>query len=265
MQALLGTPAGFGVPEVPTAAGLEGIFADIREAAARVQVEYGNLETLVRRAVLGGAAVGGLAGAAAVGYYLYRNLDTIREALNKILSEAETAIRNGTPVLSLIHHSYAWVTTVKTPASDLMYKVDDFVNYDFVSWSGPAAEVYKDKRARQKDAVGELVAKAEFISSWLFKIAKANVDYAVELAKVLTALVGALAAALVNAGSVINLLFSLDDLAELVGRFVEGYLNAVLLRVRLLVESLGDVRDLFSVVGDHSKLPGGKWPEAVRG
>jgi hypothetical protein len=265
MQALLGTPAGLGVPEVPTVAGLEGILAEIGDAAARVRMDYGNLETTVRRIVQGGAALGGLAGAAAVGYYLYRHLDTIREALNKILSVAETVVRNGTPVLSLIHHSYAWVGTVKVPASDLMYKVDDFVNYDFASWSGPAAEVYKDKRAKQKDAVGELVAKAEFISTWLFKIAKGNTDFAVEVAKVLTAVLGAFAAGVVNAGSIVNVLFAVDDLAEIVSRLVEGCLNTGLLVVRRMVEILGDTRDLLSAVGDHSKLPGGKWPEAVRG
>jgi hypothetical protein len=31
------------------------------------------------------------------------------------------------------------------------------------------------------------------------------------------------------------------------------------------IDALGNVRDLGTQVGDHSRLPGGNWPEAVRG
>ncbi len=243
---------------------LEQEIGKLRDGATQTRAEFGKLESGVRRAMLGGAAVGGLAGAAA-GYYIYRHLDEIRAALNKILSVAEYVVKNGYPVVSLIDHSFDWVTKVKTPASDLQFKVDDMVSYDFASWSGPAADVYKDKRSKQKDAVGEIVARAEFISSWLFKIAKANVDYVVELGRAINAILGQVAKAAVNAGTIVNLLFAIDDVAEIVGTGVQAALDGLLGIVQRLVASLGDVRDLTSVVGDRSKLPGGKWPEAVRG
>jgi hypothetical protein len=243
---------------------LEQEIGKISDGATRTRAEYAKLESGVRRAMLAGGAVGGLAGAAA-GYYIYRHLDEIREALNKLLKVAEYVVKNGSPVVSLINHSFDWVTKVKTPASDLQFQVDDLVNYDFALWSGQAAEVYKDKRSKQKDAVGEIVVRAEFISSWLFKIAKANVDYVVELGRALNAILGQVAKAAVNAGTLINLLFAIDDVAEIVGTGVEEALNGLLAIVQRLVASLGDVRDLTTVVGDRSKLPGGKWPEAVRG
>jgi hypothetical protein len=243
---------------------LSSLTAQVNAAAAQARAAYGGLEASARQAVLGGAAVGGLAGAA-VGYYLYRNMGQIRAALNRILDVADTVVRNGTPVISLFDHSFGWLGKVRTPASDIQATMDELINYDFVKWSGPAAEVYKDKRSKQKDAVGEVVAKAESISSWLMKIAKANVDYAVEVLKILTPVIGKLAEAAANAGTLINVLFAIDDVAEVIGKLVEDGLNMLLAVVRRLVESLSDVRDLASAVGDRAKLPGGKWPEAVRG
>jgi hypothetical protein len=97
------------------------------------------------------------------------------------------------------------------------------------------------------------------------QIAKANVDYAVQLAKVVTELAGQLVHAVVAAGTVFDIPWAIDTLAEMVGTIVTESLNTLLGIAQRFVDALGNVRDIASQTGDHSKLPGGAWPEAVRG
>jgi hypothetical protein len=42
-------------------------------------------------------------------------------------------------------------------------------------------------------------------------------------------------------------------------------MNTLLTIGQRFVDALGNVRDLATQVGDHSKLPGGRWPQAVSG
>ncbi|WBB69351.1 hypothetical protein [Micromonospora sp. WMMD812] len=198
-------------------------------------------------------------------WWIKNNLDDVRDGLNSVLDRVDYALEHQLPVLSLINISFQWVNDVKTPVSDLSFVTTEPVNENLAKWTGDAASSYNAKAVKQKAAVDETVLRAEFISQWLFKIAKANVDYAVELAKIVTGLTGKLVQAATEATTVIDLPWAISTLAKSVGDLVTAGLNLLLTIGQRFVDALGNVRDLATQVGDYSKLPEGRWPEAVRG
>ncbi|MEH0828822.1 MULTISPECIES: hypothetical protein [unclassified Micromonospora] len=198
-------------------------------------------------------------------WWIKHNLDATRSALNAVLDHVDRALEHQLPVLSLINTSFRWVNDVKRPVSDLSFVTTEPVDENLAKWTGDAASAYNAKAVKQKAAIDESVLKSEFISQWLFKIAKANVDYAVELAKIVTGLAGKLVQAAAEATTVIDLPWAISTLAESVGDSVTAGLNTLLTIAQRFVDALGNVRDIATQVGDYSKLPGGQWPQAVRG
>ncbi|MEV6373683.1 hypothetical protein [Micromonospora musae] len=198
-------------------------------------------------------------------WWIKHNLENVHAALNSVLDRVDRALEHQLPVLSLINVSFRWVHEVKTPVSDLSFVTTEPADENFAKWTGDAASAYNAKALKQKAAVDETVLKSEFISQWLFKIAKTNVDYAVELAKVVTGLAGRLAQAATEAGTVIDLPWAISTLAQSVGDLVTAGLDNLLSIGQRFVEALGNVRDIATQVGDYSKLPRGQWPHAVRG
>ncbi|WP_246158416.1 hypothetical protein [Catellatospora sichuanensis] len=232
-------------------------FEEIRTGLDKAIDEFNKIVDQVKdwAWLLGGAAL----------WWIKNNLDAVRDGLQKIMDRVRYAFDHELPVLSLITTSFKWVHQVKGPVSELSFATTEPRNENLAKWTGDAAGAYRDKAGKQKAAVDETVAKAEFISQWLFKIAQANVDYAVELAKIVTGLAGKLTQAAVDATTVIDIPWAIDTLAESAGDLVEDGLNNLLSIGERFVDALGNVRDLATQVGDHSKLPGGRWPEAVRG
>ncbi|MEU6021925.1 hypothetical protein [Micromonospora sp. NPDC047134] len=198
-------------------------------------------------------------------WWIKNNLDDVRGGLNNVLDRVDHALEHQLPVLSLINISFRWVTDVKSPVSNLSFVTTEPDNQNLAKWTGDAASAYNSKAIKQKAAVDETVVKAEFISQWLFDIAKANVDYAVELAKIVTGLTGKLVQAVAEASTVIDLPWAISTLAKSIGDLVTAGLNTLLTIGQRFVDALGNVRDIATQVGDHSKLPGGQWPQAVRG
>ncbi|MBF9131046.1 hypothetical protein I0C86_19085 [Plantactinospora sp. S1510] len=205
-----------------------------------------------------------LLGAAAL-LWVKRGLEAVRDALAKAIEKVKYALEHQVPVLSLIINSFRWVNSVKTPVSDLSFAITEPADQDLPKWTGDAASSYLHKAAQQKGAVDDMVLKAEFISQWLFKIAKSNVDFALELAKLVTGLAGEIIEAAGEAAGVITIPLIVETLSDSVGELVEAGLNRLVDVGSRFVEALGNVRDINGQVGDHTKLPGGRWPEAVRG
>lgn len=198
-------------------------------------------------------------------WWIKGKLESVRDGLQTIIEKVQYALDHQVPVISLIRTSFRWVHEVKTPVSDLSFTTTEPADENLAKWTGDAASAYHAKAGKQKAAVDESVVKAEFISQWLFKIAKANVDYAVELAKIVTGLAGKLTQAAIDATTVIDIPWAIDALAKMIGDIVTAGLNTLLTIGERFVDALGNVRDIATQVGDHSKLPGGNWPEAVRG
>jgi hypothetical protein len=152
-----------------------------------------------------------------------------------------------------------------TPVSELSSKTTTKENINLTSWNGAASSAYNEVAAGQKAAVDESINKAKFASDWLFTIAKSNVEYAVSLAKTLTGAVGKLVAALADAETVVGIPWAVEQLSDGIAGIVTEGLNRLLEMANRFVEVVGNIRNVTAQVGDHSKFPGGRWPEAVRG
>jgi methyl-accepting chemotaxis protein len=200
-----------------------------------------------------------------VWWWIKHSLDNAREGLDVVREKVAYAVDHQIPVLSLIMSSFSWVGEAKSPISELSFQTTEPRDENLAKWTGDAASSYNAKAAKQKAAVDEAVTKSEFISQWLFKIAKSNVDFVVSLAKIVNDIAGKLAQAAADAATVIDIPWAIDKLADSVGTIVKGLLDTIAQVGQRFVEALGNVRDIASQVGDHSKLPGGNWPEAVRG
>jgi hypothetical protein len=198
-------------------------------------------------------------------WWIKRGLGHVKDGLDKIIEKVNYATQHQMPVLSLITTSFDWVHQVKTPVSELSFATTEPRDENMTKWTGDAATSYNNKAGKQKAAVDETVTKAEFISQWLFKIAKSNVDFMVALSKIVTDIAGKLAQAAVDATTVIDIPWAIDKLSDSIGTIVKGGLDTLVSIGQRFVEALGNIRDLATQVGDHSKLPTGQWPEAVRG
>jgi uncharacterized protein YukE len=245
------------VGDIEYGAPFNAAFQQIQEGAKKAVDAFNDLVEKVHKWswLLGGPAL----------LWIKHNLEKVRSALQTVLEKVKYALEHQAPVLSLIDVSFRWVREVKTPVSELSFVITDPVDEDLVAWTGDAARAYNRKAAQQKDAVDETVAKAEFISQWLFKIAKSNVDFAAALAKMVTAVASKIVEALGDASGVVTLPMVANALGKAVGDLVTAGLDALITIGQRFVEALGNVRDLATQVGDHSKLPAGRWPEAVRG
>jgi hypothetical protein len=197
--------------------------------------------------------------------WIKRNLDKVREALNQLIAKVRHATEHQLPVIALIKKSFAWVKEVRGPASDLSLRSTEPADEDLTKWTGDAFLSYNRRALGQRAAIDETAMRADFISQWLFTIARANVDYAAELAKIATAFAGHVVDALFEAAFVITIPWAIATVAEAAGALTTAGFNNLIEITRRLVAALGDARDLGSRFADNSKLPHGSWPQAVRG
>lgn len=109
-------------------------------------------------------------------------------------------------------------TTARSPTYDIGTPQDDNIH----AWSGTAAAAYRQKQAAQKSAADKASESAAVISKWLYDVGKRNVDYATEIVKLLAEIGLQLVKVTVNAATVINVQFSINDLAEFVRLTVRG-------------------------------------------
>jgi hypothetical protein len=68
-----------------------------------------------------------------------------------------------------------------------------------------------------------------------------------------------------KAATIVGIAEAAGELGDLAGQVVKDGFTLLSEIGKKLINTLGDVRDLWSEVGNHSKLLGGKWPEAVVG
>ncbi|MGW1680466.1 hypothetical protein [Saccharopolyspora sp. NPDC002376] len=187
-------------------------------------------------------------------------VDFIRGELIKLVNLAETAVKHHVPVVSLIVQSFGWTEKVQGPVNGLVHTKGHLSYY----WEGQASSAYQDKVTAQNNAIGAIATKADQVSKWLMEIAKYNVDYITELAKMATGFAGALVSAAIETASVIDIPFALSDLSGAIGDVVTKSLDNLVGIAKRFVETLSKVRDLKSYMTDQA-LPRGSWPQAVEG
>lgn len=187
-------------------------------------------------------------------------IDKIREDLEKLVKLIRTAVDHHMPVVSLIVQSFNWVDHVQAPVNLLTHE-DSHLRY---YWEGIASSAYQDKVAKQNDAISALANKSNEISKWLIDIAKYNVEYVTELAKMATGFLGALVAAAIEAATVVEIPFAVKDLAGAIGTLVTQALDNLVGIAKRFVEALSKVRDIKALMaGDGVLLD--TWPQAVVG
>lgn len=180
-----------------------------------------------------------------------------------ILDVADRVINQHTPVVSLFLTSLDWVERSMTPLSDLY--ADVFTPADgrrLEDWDDQARAAYDDIVAQQQKSVEAAKDIASFMSAWLAGIADDNVEYVVfllsQLAEIANKIVAAIAALVDSFG-----VFTLLELAELVGQLVEDAINVLGQTARRISSAIQTVIEAERVLNDHSFFPDGNWPVAV--
>ncbi|WP_188986850.1 hypothetical protein [Saccharopolyspora thermophila] len=192
--------------------------------------------------------------------YINPRLDEVREGLEKLVKLVRTAVEHHLPVVSLIVQSNKWVADVKAPMNKLTHSTEHLLYY----WEGKASEAYKDKVGQQNEAIAFIVNRADAVSAWLMDIAKYNVEYMCGLTRMATDFLGALVAASIEAATVVEIPFAVQNLAGAIGTLVTQYLNNLVDTAKRFVEALSKVRDLKSVMTDRA-IVDDRWPQAVIG
>lgn len=187
-------------------------------------------------------------------------LDKIRDGLEKLFQLIRTAVEHHFPVVSLIVQSFKWIEDVQRPVNGLVHEKTDLAYH----WTGEASQKYQDKVTAQNDAISVYATKADGVSKWLMDIAKYNVEYMTELAKMATGFLGALVTAAIEGATVIGIPFAVKDLAGAIGTLVTQALDNLVGIAKRFVEALSKVRDIMSMMSD-GKLPKNQWPQAVTG
>ncbi len=196
-------------------------------------------------------------------YWVQQDLKRARDGLDKVLQIVRTAFEHHLPVVSLIYQSFGWLNQVKAPMTSLAGRA---AHEEIVmrSWSGPARDVYNAKRDEQVKAIGDVGAKADFISGWLKDLAINNVAFMTELMRGVTDLVGKFAGAAIKTATVVGIPAAASDLGDMVADAVTKSLNALTKIAEKFMAALGDAQQIVSKITDRTLYDGGNWPQAVR-
>lgn len=196
-------------------------------------------------------------------FVVKKHCESIVRGVNELVKLVRYALEHHTPVVSLIVQSFRWLTKVQSPMSDLSSPAMEARNPELEHWSGSGASAYWKRMGAQRDAINEVTAKAAYISEWLMKIATANVKFMVELATTVVDVLTKFVEVGLNGISIVAIPQAIATLSKEAAGILSkgfglmaGYANEVM-------AALSDARDIVSEVGDHTKLPGGKWPQAV--
>lgn len=197
--------------------------------------------------------------------WIKNKLDDVRENAKKLIEKAQYLLEHSTPVLSLIITSFKWLEVGQNPASSIAGTIP--VKGDMlVYWKGEAADAYNNKLPFQQGAASDMATKSDFISTWLFTIVKANVEYATKVAENISLVAGAIAQAAVDAASVFGVIEAINAVAGAVGGIVENALNLLFGIANRVVDLLKNARDASASINNVEKLagpPAGTWPQAV--
>ncbi|GAA4603708.1 hypothetical protein BJY16_004718 [Actinoplanes octamycinicus] len=194
-------------------------------------------------------------------------LEDVRQKVDQILAMAEKAVVGTTPVLSLFSAGMDWATKVNTPLSEVGPDLSASGKIDF--WRTPAYLTFKTRVEDQADAITSVVEKVKATSRWLSDVAEANTSYMVGLAGYASDVGGALATAAadvaqIGAGNAVAAEEAVLDMSDVVGQTVTAIGKYVSGVVGRLAQVMNQVNELVTEYGDHSGLPGGRWPKAVQ-
>lgn len=196
-------------------------------------------------------------------FVVRKHIEVLQAGIGKIVDLLRFAVEHHVPVVSLIVQSFRWLTEVQSPMSGLSSPAMTARNPDLEYWSGTGASAYWKRMGAQRDAINEVTGKAEYISKWLMSIASANVDFMVELASTAIDILSKFVVVGLEGASVVAIPNAVSTLAKEAGKILAEGLKRMVEIANRVMKALSDARDIVSEVGDHTKLPGGQWPQAV--
>jgi phage-related protein len=196
-------------------------------------------------------------------FIVKKHLDALVAGIKQLAALVKYAVEHHVPVVSLVVQSFRWLTEVQSPISDLSAPVMEARNPDLEYWSGTGASVYWKKMSAQQGAINAVTAKAAYISEWLMKIATANVTFMTELAGTVIDILSKFVTISLDTLSIVAIPEAVGVLAKEVGNILAEGVKRMVGTADTFMKALSDARDIVSEVGDHTKLSGGKWPQAV--
>jgi hypothetical protein len=196
-------------------------------------------------------------------WFLWRGLRDLRDELKKVVDHARKVLREGLPIISLFKTSIDYLTLVQAPVSTIASGISTPQDDNFHYWADTAATAYKQKRDAQAVAASKAAEAAVAASKWLFDVGKTNVTYATELLKLLVDIGSELVKVSLNAATVINVPFAIDDLNEAVKKALKAGIGQLVDVANKAVTTLGNCRELLALRENQTPFPDGRWPQAV--
>lgn len=186
--------------------------------------------------------------------------------VSEILASLDKVVAGSIPVLSLFDVGLDWAVKVNTPLSELGPDMTGSGAVD--AWRGPAKETYEKRVRDQIDAVEATTGKVKTVATWLAEVAAANTAYMVSMADRAAEVVGALVALVIDAtetaaGAVTQIVITLQHTSELIGEIVKQTLQYLANLANRMAEVVKQITTVAGEYGDHTGLPGGKWPQPV--
>jgi hypothetical protein len=197
--------------------------------------------------------------------WISKALQTIRDGLDKIVKMVQYAVEHQVPVISLIIQAFNWQDHVQKDISAMAVSVETPADPNLAYWEGGGGTEYWKRAKTQRDAVeaiGGQGGKADAISKWLIDIAKLNVDFMSGLVGMAANFLGKLVEAALEAATVVELPFTVENLAGAIGGVVTDGIKMLSTIASQLMGTVANVRDARSMLNDP-RLPGGQWPQAV--
>jgi hypothetical protein len=231
---------------------LDEFLARLKAAVEQIADAYNRFVDGVRR---GSAMIPGILLAGAQGA-----LEKIRQVVEAAVRVGSYALEHAAPMVALILTSFNWLDDVAAPVTAIAGKTANS-DVDLFEWDGKAANAYRSLLGRQEAAAKQVAATADGISAWLLQIAQDNVGYVKSLTDLVISLAAALAQAAVEASTGIGIPFAIKTLTGEIGTIVEGVGTHVADGVSRLMDTLGNVRDVESMIA----LADRTWPQMVAG
>lgn len=190
----------------------------------------------------------------------------IGQKVSDALGTLDKVVAGSVPVLSLFDVGLDWAVKVNTPLSELGPDMTGGGAID--AWRGPAKVTYEKRVLDQIDAVEATTGKVKTVASWLGTVAEANTAYMVQLADRAAEIVGALVAVVIDGaetagGAITQIVITLQHCSELIGECVKQALQYLTNLANRLASVVKQITDVAGEYGDHTGLPGGKWPSPV--
>lgn len=196
-------------------------------------------------------------------------VNSISTIVNQVLTKGRDVLTHSVPVMSLFETGLDWSSKIKKPVSLINADLDDEVS-DIDNWRGPAHDTYVERAAAQEKALDSSTEKAGDLSSWLSKVANANINYVKELVDLALELIAKFTETGTNVGiaagtaDVLSAQQAVNDASETAGKVVEALLKAATTLASHFGEVVDEINDLANTYYDFSAFPGEKWPKTVK-